>query len=83
MTNSRIQFRDLRKLLLDLGFKEYSVEGATIFNHRTSDTLFVFRPYRPSDLVKSHNLFEVKDMLDARGLMSADTFDTQFKKAPA
>jgi hypothetical protein len=80
---TRITFAELQQLLLDLGFREVSRPEAIVFLHQPSDTLFVFRPYRPSDLVASYNLIEVKDMLDARGLMSAETFENQFKKAPA
>jgi len=80
---NEIKFRELRQLLLDLGFREACEPDAVIFQHRTSDVLFVFRPYRAGDFVKEHNLIEVKDMLDARGLMSAETFEDQFKKTPA
>jgi hypothetical protein len=78
-----IKFRDLRQLLLDLGFHEVSEPAQIIFAHKPSDTLFVFRSYRPGELVASYNLIDVKTMLDARGLMSADTFENQFKKTPA
>jgi hypothetical protein len=48
-----------------------------------SDTLFVFRPYRPADPVTGYNLDAVQSMLDARGLMSAAAFEDQFKKTSA
>jgi hypothetical protein len=82
MTN-KITFAELRKLLLELGFREASRPEEIIFGHQPSDTLFVFRPYRPSDPVASYNLIDVKTMLDARGLMSAEAFEDQFKKKPA
>jgi hypothetical protein len=80
---TRVTFAELRQLLLDMGFREVSRPEAIAFRHQPSDTLFVFRPYRASDPVASYNLLEVKDMLDARGLMSAETFENQFKKTPA
>ncbi len=80
---NEVTFRELRRFLLDIGFKETSVPEAAVFHHKASDTMFVFRPYGPGDSVKAHNLIEVKEMLDSRGLMSADTFENQFKKTPA
>jgi hypothetical protein len=80
---TRITFAQLRQLLLDVGFREASRPDAAVFVHQPSDTLFVFRSYRPGDPVASYNLIEVKDMLDARGLMSAEAFENQFKKTPA
>ena len=50
MTN-RIKFRELRQLLLDVGFTEVSTPEAALFGHRASDTLFVFRPYKPNEPV--------------------------------
>jgi hypothetical protein len=81
--SSRIKFSDLRKLLLAIGFNEVSTPEAIVFGHRASDTLFVFRPYKPSEPVASHNLLDVRRMFDARGFMSADTFENRFKKTPA
>ena len=78
-----IKFRDLRQLLLDLGFQQASRAEEIVFSHEPSDTVFVFRPYRLSDSVTEYNLMEVKRMLDARGLLSADSFEDQFKKTPA
>jgi hypothetical protein len=80
---TRIKFGELRRLLLDAGFHESSGPEQIVFRHAPSDTLFVFRPYRPSDPVASYNLIEVQNMLDARGLMSAEAIENQFKKAPA
>jgi hypothetical protein len=80
---NRIKFAKLRELLLAVGFRELSDSQQTIFRHEPSDTLFVFRPYRPGEPVTDYNLVEVKNILDARGLMSADVFENRFKKAPA
>lgn len=80
---NKIRFGELRRLLLDVGFQEVSGPKQIIFQHLPSNTLFVFRAYRPSDPVTAYNLVEVKDMLDSRGLMSADAFESQFRKTPA
>lgn len=80
---SNVKFRDLRQLLLDTGFREVSMSKEIAFHHQPSDTLFVFRPYRLADAVADYNLIEVKDILDARGLMPAEAFENQFRKTPA
>jgi hypothetical protein len=82
MTNS-ISFAELRQLLIELGFREYLDSEQVVFRHEPSDTLFVFRRYRPQDPVASYNLMDVRHMLDARGLMTAETFENQFRKTPA
>jgi hypothetical protein len=82
MKNS-VAFAELRRVLLTLGFRELSRPGQVAFGHQPSDTLFLFRAYRPDDPVASYNLIEVRDMLAARGLMAAEAFDNQFRKAPA
>lgn len=80
---NKVRFAELRQLLLELGFREAVSPSEIVFLHQRSDTIFVFRPYRPTDPVASYNLIEVQSMLDARGLMSAETFEDQFKKTPA
>jgi hypothetical protein len=80
---NRIRFAELRQLLRDIGFCEVREPDQLIFRHEASDTLFVFRPYRPSDPVTDYNLIEVKNMLDSRRLMPVTTFENQFRKAPA
>jgi hypothetical protein len=80
---NEIQFRDLRQLLLGVGFHEVVRPDEIVFHHEPSGTMFVFRRYRPGDRVSDYNLIEVQDMLDARNLMSAETFANRFRKAPA
>ena len=77
------KFGQLRQLLLEIGFAEVSGPEQVVFRHEPSNTLFVFRPYRPGDSVTEYNLVEVQKMLDSRGLMSAETFENQFRKTPA
>ena len=80
---NNVTFRELRRLLLDLGFQERKEANAIVFDHGSSDILFVFRRYRLNDLVASYNLLDARMMLDSRGLMDAETFEEQFKKTPA
>ncbi len=81
--NHDIKFKDLRELLLSIGFQEVATDEQTAFRHEASNTLFVFRPYRPGDSVTNYNVIEVKRLLDARGLLSLESFDLQFQKTPA
>lgn len=82
-STNRITFAELRRLLLEMGFFEYLDAEQIVFRHEPSDTLFVFRRYRPQDPVASYNLMDVSHMLDARGLMSTETFESQFRKTSA
>jgi hypothetical protein len=78
-----VKFGELRRLLIDLGFSEASGAEELVFRHPLSDVLFVFRRYRPGDRVAEYNLLEVQRLLDARGLMAADTFESHLAKTPA
>jgi hypothetical protein len=78
---NKIKFGDLRQLLLNVGFDEVTGSAEIIFRHEPSDTVFVFRPCRRADAVAGYNLIEVKDMLEARGFMSAGSFEGQFKES--
>lgn len=79
-----LPFAKLRKLLLDLGFTEHVVEGKHLaFDHRESDTFFVFRLYRPQDKVSRVDLAGVRSQLDWHGLLNRDAFDASLRKASA
>ena len=80
---SNIVYRELRQLLLDLGFRERKEANAIAFDHESSDVRFVFRRYRLDEPVTGYNLLDVRLMLDSRDLMSASAFEDQFKKTPA
>jgi len=54
---------ELRRLLLDSGFREVARPEQVVFRHQPSDTRFAFRPYRPNDPVASYNLIQVQDSL--------------------
>jgi hypothetical protein len=83
MKPSSIRFTQLRHLLDDLGFSEVRQEAGWRFEHDPSETVFLFRPYRPGDPVYEHDLLLVRSQLDWRGLMPADQFDDSLKKTPA
>jgi hypothetical protein len=84
MTKHRITFAELRQFLRDMQFKEDLFKGEFYrFKHDPSDTEFVFRHYKPMDLVNPGDLMAVRRFLDERGLMDADAFDRLLTKAPA
>jgi hypothetical protein len=45
--------------------------------------LFLFRPYKESDKVQPAEVFHVRELLDAKDLLRADSFDALLTKAPA
>jgi hypothetical protein len=77
MKTSHIRFKQLQRLLTALGFAEAREEAGWRFEHDESNTLFLFRPYRLTDL------FLVRSQLDARGLLTEDAFDESLTKTPA
>jgi predicted RNA binding protein YcfA (HicA-like mRNA interferase family) len=84
MRTSDLTFASLRSLLLELGFVEKSVPGSHfMFEHAPSDTVLVFRPYRPQEKVNLPDLASVRTHLDQRDLLRADAFDNLLRKASA
>jgi hypothetical protein len=90
MLFSDVPFATMRKLLLDLGFVEKAVSGVAdnhvptlVFGHADSDTIFLFRAYRPQDKVSLADLGGVRFQLDWRGLLSREAFDAALLKVSA
>jgi hypothetical protein len=78
----QLPFAALRRILLDLDFEEIVVPGSHIgFKHAPSDSVFMFRPYRPDERVGLADLLSVRRHLDERGLMSAERFDARVRKS--
>ena len=83
MKTSCVSFAQLRRLLLDLHFRENRTDTYVRFEHPESDTIFLFRPYAPDDHLTVQDLASTRTHLDWRGLLSADAFDESLTKAPA
>lgn len=84
MSTSNMTFARLRRLLLDLEFAEKEVPDSHImFEHVPSDTVFIFRPYRPQEKVSPHDVVGVRYQLDWRGLLDAEAFNNLLRKASA
>jgi hypothetical protein len=85
-----VPFAAIRKLLLELGFVEKTVEKtpvthvpALIFGHAESGTVFTFRKYRPRERVSNYDLLGIRSQLDWNGLLSEAAFDAALRKASA
>ena len=83
MKTSSARFAQLRRLLLDLQFTESRSDDYRRFEHPESGTVFVFRPYAPSDFVAMQDVASTRTHLDWHGLLTANAFDDSLTKTPA
>jgi hypothetical protein len=83
MKTSRVQFAQLQRFLEQMGFSESRDQQGWRFEHFPSKTVFLFRPYRPTDQVYEHDLFLVRSQLNGRGLMTEEAFNELLTKTPA
>jgi len=83
MKTSNVSFARLRRFLGDIGFTEVEQKPYWRFEHPSSNTVFIFRPYRLREKVNMPDLISVKSQLDWRGLVSADAFGDSLQKTPA
>jgi|GEM_PF-324867 len=82
MKTSSVSFAQLRRLLLDLRFRETRKNDYIRFEHPKTDTVFLFRSYAPNDNVTVQDLVATGTQLDWRGLLYANPFDdSQAKKS--
>ena len=83
MKTSQVRFAQLRSFLEELGFSAESDQKGWRFEQPSSQTLFLFRPYRLTDRVYEHDLFLVRSQLKGRGLTTEAAFDESLNKTPA
>ena len=83
MKTSSVGFDQLRRLLLDLNFRESRRDDCWCFEHPESGTVFVFRPYALDDNVTVQDLAATRTHLEWRGLLPANAFDDFLTKTPA
>ena len=79
----RVTYGQLRRVLTELGFLETRRANGVALEHRPSDTLFLFRPYKEQDRMQPAEVFLVTKQLDERGLLEPDAFETMMMKTPA
>ena len=75
MKSSAVKFARLQVFLKEIGFSQSRDKDGWRFEHPESNTVFLFRPYRPSDRVYEHDLFLVRSQLDGHGLFAVNAFD--------
>ena len=83
MKASQVRFAKLQRFLEQLGFSGDRDPHGWRFEHPSSNTVFLFRPYRPMDQVYEHDLFFVRSQLDGRGLLAEEAFEESLTKMPA
>jgi len=84
MIFSDLPFKELRRVLLALGFVEHVLQGKYLaFDQRETDTTFFFRLYGPEDMVLAADIVTVRNQLDWRGLLNREAFDASLRKASA
>jgi hypothetical protein len=70
MKNNAVPFTALQRALEGLGFVRKKVKGPqVVFEHAPSNTLFLFRAYKPRDPVTAADLIEVRKILDEKGVL--------------
>lgn len=84
MPAPRITFSDLRRILVDLGFKEVPDDGPQIwFHHEEADLFLGFPPYRGDAIVAPHHLGDARTHLHWTGILEEDDFDRIVLAIPA
>jgi hypothetical protein len=83
MKTSRVPFAQLRRLLTDLSFTTSRKEKGWRFEHPASETVFLFRPYRPDENVTVQDLVTTRTHLEWRGLLNAEAFENLLNQTPA
>jgi hypothetical protein len=83
IARSTITFAELRQLLVDLGFTVSKHGKFWLFEHPSSKTEFLFRPYRARERVTLRDINSTRFLLDWRGVLAPEAFDERLKKATA
>jgi hypothetical protein len=83
IAKSTVSFTQLCQFLLDLGFTVSKHGKFWYFEHASSETTFLFRPYRARERVTLLDIHRTRRHLDLRGVLDEQAFDQLLKKAPA
>jgi len=65
----------LRQILLDLGFTVRVTPKYIRFDHKASDTWFLYPPYRDDEAMHPGDLVAARRILDERGLIPRQRFE--------
>ncbi|HVA48674.1 MAG TPA: hypothetical protein VNH11_20080 [Pirellulales bacterium] len=80
---SNIRFAQLRAFFEGMGFSATRERKGWRIEHSPTGTVFIFRPYRATDLVYAPDLLLIRSQLDARGMVPQESFDESLTKTPA
>jgi hypothetical protein len=83
MKTSSITFAQLRRLLRELHFSETRQAKGWRFEEPESETIFLFRPYKPSEKLSGADLLTTRTQLEWRGLLNAGVFEDLLTKTSA
>jgi hypothetical protein len=83
IARSTVTFAELRQLLVDLGFTVSKSDKGWNFEHPSSETWFLYRPYRVREKVTVGDLHMTRKQLDLRDVLDEEAFDDRLKKASA
>jgi len=79
----RVTYGQLRRVLIELGFKETRRANGVALEHKPSATLLLFRPYDENDRMQPAEVWHVQKLLDKRDLLEPESFESLLTKAPA
>ena len=77
---SSIRFAEMRRMLIDLGYKEKFVDKAHVF-FRSEKDMVIFRRYHEEDVLRSGDVSSTRQYLDMRGYLEQSAFDSFFESA--
>jgi hypothetical protein len=83
MKTSQVRFAQLQRFLEQMGFSRGRDQHGWRFEHPSSNTVFLFRPYRAADRIYEHDLLLVRSQLNGRGLIGEEAFNESLTKTPA
>lgn len=84
MKENGLVFKDLRDLLLRLGFAEsLDDRGRSTFLYPRTETFLLFRAYEPKETVSARDMVAVRKQLVDNGLIKETAFDRFLQKASA
>jgi hypothetical protein len=83
MKATTVRFAQLQRFLEQMGFSERHDQQGWRFEHSSTNTVFLFRPYRTTDPVYEHDLFLVRSQLNGRGLIAEEAFNESLTKTSA
>jgi hypothetical protein len=80
---SNVRFSQLRAFFERMGYSATREKKGWRVEHSPTGTVFIFRPYRTTDLVYAPDLFLIRSQLDARGMLPHESFDESLTKTRA